>query len=52
MKHSVRYSVNGGRSAGRRRHKPLLDVGGDAEVAGAQLAGHLFDLQLDCKGRG
>lgn len=35
-----------------RRHKPLLDVGGDAQVARAQLAGHLLDLQLHCKGTG
>lgn len=27
---------------------PLVDVGGDAEVAGAQLAAHLLDLQLHC----
>lgn len=29
---------------------PFLDVGRDAEVAGAQLAAHLLDLQLHCKG--
>lgn len=40
------------RAGGRVGGTPLLDVGGDAEVAGAQLAGHLLDLQLHCKGRG
>lgn len=35
-----------------RRVLPLLDVGRDAEVAGAQLAAHLLDLQLHCNGTG
>lgn len=31
---------------------PLVHAGRDAEVARAQLAAHLLDLQLNCKGTG
>lgn len=41
-----------GRGGGGGGCEPLLDVGGDAEVAGAQLAADLLDLQLHCKGTG
>lgn len=48
----ARHGCDAGAVAGASERLPLLHVGGDAQVAGAQLAGHLLDLQLHCKGAG